>query len=126
MKTHVKTGLILFAHGSRDPLWRIPFESILEKTREMHTGPVALAFLECMEPSLQKAIDMLASEDIKQIKVIPLFLAAGSHVRKDLPEMIKTAQAKHPDISINTTAAIGEHPEIQMGIASFAVNAQNI
>lgn len=126
METQTKTGLILFAHGSRDPLWRGPFESILEKTREKHSGPVALAFLECMEPGLQMAIDMMASEDIQQIKVIPLFLAAGSHVRKDLPEMIKTAQAKHPDISISTTAAIGEQAEIQSAIASFALNAQNI
>ena len=124
MNSQEKTGLILFAHGSRDPQWRQPFEAIRQKAQEGHSGPVVLAFLECMEPDLNKAIDSMAGESIETIRVIPVFLAVGSHVRKDLPELIEQARKKHPTLAITTTAAIGEQTEIQAAIAMCALNAR--
>lgn len=124
MKNKEKSGLILFAHGSRDPQWRQPFEAILQKTQSNHPGPVALAFLECMEPDLLKAIETMAAHQVDSIRIIPVFLAVGSHVRKDLPELIAQARKIYPDISITATEAIGEQVEIQTAIAMFALNAQ--
>jgi sirohydrochlorin cobaltochelatase len=50
-----------------------------------------------------------------------VFLAVGSHVRKDLPVLLDEARAKHPALSISATAAIGEQDEIQQAIAAFAL-----
>jgi sirohydrochlorin cobaltochelatase len=119
-----KTGLILFAHGSRDPQWRLPFEAMLQKAQAEHAGPVALAFLECMQPSLDEAIDALAQAHVTHIRIVPVFLAVGSHVRKDLPELIAQSRDKHPGLFISATAAIGEQPEIQAAIAAFAIAAR--
>ena len=48
-----KPGLILFAHGARDPRWAIPFEAVAERVRAARPGvPVRLAFLEFMAPNL--------------------------------------------------------------------------
>ena len=116
------TGIILFAHGSRDPQWRLPFEAILHSMRAQHTGPTALAFLECMEPSLSQAIDAMAQTGVNHINVIPVFLAVGSHVRKDLPSLLEDSRAAHPGLSITASAAIGEQTEIQEAIARFALN----
>lgn len=124
MNTLEKTGLILFAHGSRDPQWRQPFEAMLQKARTEHAGPVALAFLEYMQPSLNEAIDVMAQAQVTHIRIVPVFLAVGSHVRKDLPELIAQARDKHPNLFISATAAIGEQPEIQAAIAAFAVAAR--
>ena len=121
MSTIQTTGIILFAHGSRDPQWRTPFEAMLASVREKHTGRAELAFLECMEPSLQQAIDAMAQQGIESIKVIPVFLAVGSHVRKDLPILLEEARATHPALKIIATAAIGEQVEIQQAIAKFAL-----
>ena len=44
-------GIVLFAHGSRDPGWARPFEAIrarISATRPEY--PVAVAYLERMEP----------------------------------------------------------------------------
>lgn len=122
MDLNEKTGLILFAHGSRDPQWRLPFEAILRQTQAHHQGPVALAFLECMEPDLAGAIADMASKHVESIRVIPVFLAVGSHVRQDLPRLINQAQEEHPGINIYTTTAIGEQPDIQRAIAMFALS----
>jgi sirohydrochlorin cobaltochelatase len=121
MHTTEKIGLILFAHGSRDPHWRLPFEAILKKAQSGHAGPVSLAFLECMQPSLDEAIDAMVQDQATHIRIVPVFLAVGSHVRQDLPELIAQSQNKHPDLLIHVTAAIGEQPEIQDAIAAFAI-----
>jgi len=119
--TSVTSGTILFAHGSRDPLWRLPFESILKKMQRLEQTPMALAFLELMQPTLEQAIDEMVQSGVTQIKVIPIFLAVGSHVRKDLPLLLETARAKHPTLLLEASAAIGEQDAIQEAIARFAL-----
>ena len=116
------TGIILFAHGSRDPQWRLPFEAILQSMRAQHSGPTELAFLECMEPSLSQAIDTMVHSGVQHINVIPVFLAVGSHVRKDLPLLLEASRSAHPALSIQATEAIGEQTEIQQAIARFALS----
>jgi len=126
MSTIQTTGIILFAHGSRDPQWRLPFEAILQSMREQHSGPAALAFLECMEPSLPQAIEAMAQNGIEQINIIPVFLAVGSHVRKDLPLLLEEARSTHPGLTITSSAAIGEQTEIQQAIAHFALKTLDV
>ena len=102
------TGTILFAHGSRDPQWRVPFEGILKKVQTLSSAPTSLAFLECMTPTLAQAIDDMVGAGVKQITVVPVFLAVGNHVRKDLPTLLAAARLKHPDLKLQASAAIGE------------------
>ncbi len=116
-------GLILFAHGSRDSQWRKPFESMLERLQHNSNQVSTLAFLECMEPSLADAIDTLVAQGVQKITVVPVFLAVGSHVRKDLPMLLEHARQKHPTLHIQSSPAIGEQPEIQEAIVQFALKA---
>ena len=40
-------GLLLFAHGARDPAWARPFEAVAQRLRESRPQtPLVLAFLE--------------------------------------------------------------------------------
>jgi sirohydrochlorin cobaltochelatase len=58
----MKTALLLFCHGARDPNWARPFEAVLARIRELHPDvPVALAFLEFMSPGLIEAGQTLAA-----------------------------------------------------------------
>jgi len=123
MTLSATTGTILFAHGSRDPQWREPFEGILKKMQILSTAPTSLAFLECMTPTLEQAIDDMVGAGVKQITVVPVFLAVGSHVRKDLPILLESARLKHPDLELHASAAIGAQPAIQEAIAAFALTA---
>ena len=50
------TGLLLFAHGARDPRWAAPFEAVAAAVRGARPGtPVQLAYLEFMSPTLLEA-----------------------------------------------------------------------
>ena len=74
----MKKGLVLFAHGSRDPEWARPFEriaAVLAKKRS--TWLVRLAYLELMRPSLDEALADLVAHQAKKIRVVRVCLGLG-------------------------------------------------
>jgi sirohydrochlorin cobaltochelatase len=112
----LKEGLVLFAHGSREPEWAKPFERIAQRLSGKHV--VQLAYLEQMKPSLDEAVAALASRGIKRVRIIPVFLGAGGHVREDLPKLAEAARARHAGIEIVLETTIGEREEITDAIAA--------
>jgi sirohydrochlorin cobaltochelatase len=115
-------GILLFAHGARDPAWATPFHTIAAHMRQESGGrPVALAFLELMTPGLAAGVADLVAQGCTAVTVVPLFLGAGGHVRRDLPVLLETARAQHPGVQITTTAAIGELDAVTLAIARAAL-----
>ena len=116
-------ALVLFAHGARDPRWAEPFEAVAARVRAAAPGvPVALAFLELMQPSLADAVTALVAEGATRVDVVPLFLGTGGHLRQDLPPLVDVLRAAHPGVAIGLHAAIGEHAAVidAMARASLA------
>ena len=111
----MKEGIVLLGHGSRDPEWSQPFEKIAVGVgKRLPAVAVALAYLE-HGPSLEEAVTMLAAKGALSIRVVPLFLGTGGHVKDDLPKLV--AQAKRPEISLVLEKPIGERPEVVEAIA---------
>jgi sirohydrochlorin cobaltochelatase len=116
-------GLLLFAHGARDPRWAQPFEAVAEKVRAREPGlPVVLAFLEFMSPTLSEAGHQLAEAGCRKVCVVPLFLGAGGHVRKDLPELLAELARQHPRVTWTLTRAIGEVDPVVQAMADAALD----
>ena len=112
----MKEGIVLLGHGSRDPEWSQPFEKIAVSVgKRLPAVAVALAYLE-HGPSLEEAVTMLAAKGASSIRVVPLFLGTGGHVKDDLPKLV--AQAKRPDIQLALDKPIGEQPAIVEAIAA--------
>jgi len=113
-------GIILFAHGARDPEWAQPFQEIVRRVRSSRPEyPIELAFLEWMSPTLEEAIDSLAEQGAAAITVFPLFLAQGGHLKQDLPRILDAIRAAHPHVPIALESAIGDVPEILDAIAAW-------
>jgi len=114
-------GLILFAHGARDPRWAAPFEAVAARLRASHPGhAVRLAFLEFMTPGLGDAGAQLVAAGCDRVAVLPMFLGAGGHVRKDLPLLLDAMRAAHPSVSFTLHAAIGEIDSVVAAMADAA------
>ena len=113
-------GLVLFAHGARDPEWARPFEAIRDRVRAQRPEyPIALAYLELMSPRLEEAIDTLVAEGASSITVCPLFMAQGGHLKQDLPRMLEPVRARHRHIPISLEPPIGEVPELLEAITGW-------
>lgn len=110
----MKTQLILFAHGSKDPRWRAPFLELLEHLRR-HEGEkaVSLAFMEFAPPTLVDVAKEAAQLGVERIRLLPLFLAGGAHVARDIPEQVGWVMEALPDMQVDVLPAVGEDPRFE-------------
>jgi sirohydrochlorin cobaltochelatase len=115
-------GIVLFGHGSRNPAWVKPFLAIrsamLARSPDV---PVTLGFLEAMRPTLDEAIDSLVADGAKVIEIVPIFLATGSHITKDLPQLAASAMDRHPCITITIAEPAGESARVIDAMADYAL-----
>ncbi len=92
--------LVLAAHGTRDPAGAVVVEEIAAAVRlRLPSVEVVVAYVDVRSPSLT---DVLRSVDGPAV-VVPAFLAAGYHVRVDVPEQILASGCS----SVVVTPALG-------------------
>jgi sirohydrochlorin cobaltochelatase len=116
----VKTGIILFAHGARDPAWARPVERLKRMLSERLYGAlVEAAYLEHMSPTLEQAADDLVAQGAEELSVVPVFIAQGGHLREDLPRRIKAIAATHPAVPVRIAPPIGEVDTILSAITAW-------
>jgi len=118
------SGLILFAHGARDPRWAQPFEAVAAQVRANRPGAaVRLAFLEFMAPDIASAAADLVAAGCTSVAVVPLFLGAGGHIRKDLPLLMDTLRERHAGVAFTLHPVIGETAIVIEAMAAAAGDA---
>lgn len=124
MNSQPKSGLLLFAHGARDPRWARPFEGVASRVRARSAElEVRLCFLEFMSPTLPDAAAELALVGCTQVDVLPLFLGAGGHVRKDLPALMAGLGTAYPQVTWALRPAIGEMDSVIEAMALAALES---
>ena len=119
-----RRGIILFAHGSRDPLWSQPMEAVAARTRQI--DPLALvrcAYLELTVPDLPACASELVAAGVKSITIVPMFLGVGKHAREDLPLLVADLQTSFPGITWHLQGAIGEDDRVTDLLARIALSA---
>jgi sirohydrochlorin cobaltochelatase len=118
----MQRGVLLFAHGARDPRWAEPFEAVAARVRAADASlQVRLAYLELMTPTLLEAGRDLALAGCDRVEIVPLFLGAGGHVRKDLPALQRELEAAHPLVQWRMGRAIGELEPVIAAMAEAAL-----
>ncbi|MCI2417253.1 sirohydrochlorin chelatase [Saccharopolyspora sp. K220] len=98
------TPLLLVAHGTRDPAGPRVIERIADATAARLRVPVHIAYVDVIGPTVEDALREIDGP----LVALPAFLAAGYHVRTDLPEQI--AASGRDDVAV--CAPLGPAPEI--------------
>ena len=102
--------LILFAHGSRDPVWLETFRRLArDMSAQLGADRIDLAFMEFSGPTLFDVLGDAETDGACDIKVLPLFLSAGGHVSRDIPRLIDSAKMRFPGLDIELLPPIGEY-----------------
>ena len=115
-------AIVLFAHGSRDPLWRLPIEAVAAQIRARQPdAAVCCAYLEMCSPSLPDAAASLIAGGIREIRIFPLFLGLGKHAREDLPLLLASIRAAHPGVVLDLLPAAGEDERLTALMAEIAL-----
>jgi len=119
-----KTCLILLAHGSPDPRWREPFLRLTEALRgELGGDRVELAYLEFAAPTLYEAAGAAARAGCGRLRILPLFMAGGGHVERDIPVQVEQLGWELPEVEIDILPPVGEHPAVIAAIGRIAAEA---
>jgi sirohydrochlorin cobaltochelatase len=118
------TALILFAHGARDPEWANPMRRVQAVVRERLPGvPVELAFLEFMAPNLGDCAHELIAGGARRIVVMPMFIARGGHLKRDVPELLAALQVAHPGVELTLGDVIGEQEIVVQAMAEASLQS---
>src|SRR5688572_26226816 len=115
-------GIVLFAHGARDPDWARPFEAIRDRIRATRPEcPIELAYLEFMAPTLEQAVERLVEARAAAVTIFPLFMSQGAHLRQDLPALVAAIRSRHPHVPVALEKALGDSPELIDAIAGWVM-----
>ena len=109
----MKTGVIVFAHGSRVESANQAVRTVAADLARLSGNPdVVGAFLELGEPSLQGAADRLADAGATRIVVLPYFLTLGLHMERDLPGLVDQIVQAHPGVEVVVSPPLDGHPAL--------------
>jgi sirohydrochlorin cobaltochelatase len=115
-------AIVLFAHGSRDPLWHRPMEAVANLIRlRAPAVPVVCAYLELSQPDLPTAVAQLVETGVRYIAIVPLFLGVGKHAREDLPLLAEALRSQYPAVQFTLRSAVGEDPRLTALLADLAL-----
>ncbi|MGB7417058.1 MAG: sirohydrochlorin chelatase [Thermosynechococcaceae cyanobacterium] len=114
---HHSTAYFLVAHGSRDVRSQQSFQQLTDLFRQglapsgvsphqIHGG--TLEFGLPLAQQLQQVGGALNAASA-EVKIVPLFLLSGTHLRSDIPEAITVAQQQSPHIKFTLTPHLGSH-----------------
>ena len=84
-----KKGLLLVGHGSSLPYNK----QLVEDTARMVSRKdpsylVKSAFMNMNRPTITEALEEFRKEDVESVVVVPVFLAKGVHINRDIPEVL--------------------------------------
>ncbi|MBL8471108.1 MAG: CbiX/SirB N-terminal domain-containing protein [Rhodocyclaceae bacterium] len=119
--------LILFAHGARDPDWARPILAVAEQVKSvLGSGRVEVAFLELMQPDLDTAAARLIAAGSQSVLVVPMFIAQGGHLKRDLPQQIDRLRARYGGVTFELAPPVGEVAAVQQAIAQWVADLSSL
>lgn len=115
-------AIVLFGHGSRDPLWRQPMDAVAARIRTLDPqATVVCAFLELTLPDLHTAVAELVQGGATRITVVPMFFGLGRHAREDLPKLKEALHQSYPAIGFDFLSTVGDDPRVTQLVADIAL-----
>ena len=115
-------AIVLLGHGARDPEWARPLCRVLELLKAQAPEQlIACAYLEYLTPILEDCVAGLIAQGAREIVVLPMFIAQGGHLKRELPEMVAKLEATYPEIRFQLESAVGESALVIEAMATHAI-----
>ena len=109
----MKKALLLIAHGSRNKEANEDLVLLAKRLVSDDIQIVEPSYLELAEPGIESGGDTCVLRGAQQVIMVPYFLSAGVHVRKDLTESCDLLSKKHPTVQFKLAGHLGRHPLLE-------------
>ncbi|MDA8334481.1 MAG: CbiX/SirB N-terminal domain-containing protein [Peptococcaceae bacterium] len=113
----MSTGIVVLGHGSRREVGEanqtlVELAGMVRRAMSLELMEIAFMNEKSGLQGLGPAIDRLVEAGATRVVILPVFLAAGMHMQKDIPAGTARARDKYPDIEITLTGHIGADPRL--------------
>lgn len=108
-----RLAIVLIDHGSRRAEANAQLEELRKRVASQRPrARVLTAHLEVAEPGLQRVIDDCVADGATRVVVHPFFLSPGRHTQQDIPEQMRAARNRHPNVAIVQSDPLGLSDEL--------------
>jgi sirohydrochlorin ferrochelatase len=105
------TAVLLIAHGSRQQSANDDLHELARRLTAQGIYPIVEAcFLELSNPDISTGGDKCVLRGANRVLMIPYFLSAGVHLRRDLTRARDELCRLHPAVDFRLGAPLGPHP----------------
>lgn len=102
---------LLVGHGSREPEGYEAFLSLIAELKARNPSKqIDLAFIREAEPELNRVLDGYGGSAPETVWILPLLLFGAVHSKRDIPEAIREARKRHPQVDFRYGTPLGIHP----------------
>jgi precorrin-8X/cobalt-precorrin-8 methylmutase len=121
------TAVIFAGHGSRAPDAATAMLASIENVRARGIFPIVESgYLELCPPDLPAALKACVEQGAQRVLVIPYFLNNGVHIRRDIPNVLRSAAASYPGLGITIGRPIGLHADLANVMIAGALEAEEM
>jgi sirohydrochlorin ferrochelatase len=121
----MRPALLLIAHGSRQEEANADLYHVQAALRGRGTfAVVEAAFLELAEPDIDAGAARCVAQGAERVVLLPYFLSAGVHVRRDLVEARQRLASRYPQVRFRLAEPLGQHPLLLEVVAERAREAE--
>ncbi len=118
---NAERAVILLDHGSREPDANAQLAALAALVAARLPGRrVATAHLSLAAPTLAEAGAECVRDGAREVVIVPCFLAAGRHVREDLPRLVAALRGAHSGVAFKLAEPLGADPAIAAALAARA------
>jgi len=111
-------------HGSREPAANAQLERMARALRRRLPGiPVEIAHLSLARPGIEDAVEACAERGVREVVVVPYFLAPGRHATEDVPRIARVA-ARRFGLRLRVAEPLGVHAGVVDALAARAGRAR--
>ncbi len=122
-----KTGIVLIAHGSREEEANADLRHLADDLRRAgEYDLVSAAYLEIASPSIEEAAATCISEGARRLILLPHFLSAGVHIKRDLASIRTRLAERFIEVDVRLAEPIGRHPLLLQILRERAKEASHV
>ncbi len=107
----MSTAVLLIAHGSRRAEANQDLVHVADSLRATGDYDIVVpSYLELAEPSIPDGARQCVELGASEVRMLPYFLSAGSHVTRDLERFCNELTAEFPNVEFRLCPPLGLHP----------------
>jgi sirohydrochlorin ferrochelatase len=117
------TALLLIAHGSRNEDANADLRHVAAGLLARGFDMVEACYLEAATPNVDSGGARCVEQGASRVILVPYFLSAGVHVRRDLAAARDRLAARYPAVEFGLAEPLGRHPLLLDVVAERAREA---